>query len=103
MPASEAGAADAQYAPLEADAAEMPPEPQEPAPGADEHAGAQDGGDSDSSSSEESDAAPMSEAEGESSADEDEGEAHASARGRCGQFVWPCPREYPSHLDEHGA
>ena len=45
----------------------------------------------------------MSEAEGDSSADEDEGQAHASARGRCGQFVWPCPREYPSELQEREA
>eukprot|EP00959_Pyramimonas_sp_CCMP1952_P316113 6616202-Pyramimonas_sp.AAC.1 len=58
---------------------------------------------SNSSSSEEEDDVAMSEAEGDSSADEDEGAAHTSARGRCGQFVWPCPREYPSQLDEREA
>ena len=33
--------------------------------------------------------------DGDSSGDDDEVEAAASARGACGQFVWPCPREYP--------
>lgn len=34
-------------------------------------------------------------AEGESSGDEAEGEAKPTTRAQCGQFVWPCPREYP--------
>ena len=38
----------------------------------------------------------MSEAEG-SSSDEDEPAAQ-SRRAPCGQFVWPCPREFPSGL-----
>ena len=42
----------------------------------------------------------MLEAEGESSGDEDEREAMPTARGSCGQFVWPCPREYPSDAAE---
>ena len=33
--------------------------------------------------------------EAESSGAEEEAEAESTARGRCGQFVWPCPREYP--------
>ena len=90
-----AGGAAGGGAPLEA-AAEQP------------SAAADDGGDanspsSGSSSSDEEDDVAMSEAEGDSSADEDEGQAHASARGRCGQFVWPCPREYPSELQEREA
>lgn len=41
----------------------------------------------------------MSEVEGSSSASEDE-PAVTSKRGQVGQFVWPCPREYPSALEE---
>jgi hypothetical protein len=37
-------------------------------------------------------------AEGESSDGEEEAEAVPSARGACGQFVWPCPREYPATI-----
>ena len=33
--------------------------------------------------------------EAESSGGEEEAEAEYTTRGRCGQFVWPCPREYP--------
>lgn len=33
--------------------------------------------------------------DGESSGAEEETEAEMNVRGRCGQFVWPCPREYP--------
>ena len=40
----------------------------------------------------------LSEVEGESSGGESEAAANPTARGRCGQFVWPCPREYPSEL-----
>ena len=42
----------------------------------------------------------MSEAEGESSGGEEESAASTSARGSCGQFVWPCPREYPVDVGE---
>ena len=42
----------------------------------------------------------MSEVEGDSSGGESEAAAVQTARGRCGQFVWPCPREYPSDLRE---
>ena len=38
----------------------------------------------------------MSQAEGASSGSEEECEAAQTARGMCGQFVWPCPREYPT-------
>ena len=41
----------------------------------------------------------LSEAEGESSNDEAAEEAKTCARAYCGQFVWPCPREYPSALE----
>ena len=40
----------------------------------------------------------MSEVEGDSSGGEEEAEACQQARGACGQFVWPCPRAYPSSL-----
>ena len=33
--------------------------------------------------------------EAESSGGEEESEAEYTSRGRCGQFVWPCPRKYP--------
>ncbi len=42
----------------------------------------------------------MVEAEGESSGGEEEREASSSARVSCGQFVWPCPREYPADAGE---
>ena len=38
---------------------------------------------------------PNSHVDGESSCEDEEVEASASARAYCGQFVWPCPREYP--------
>ena len=38
----------------------------------------------------------MVQVDGDSSGGEEESEAKTSARGCCGQFVWPCPREYPS-------
>jgi len=38
----------------------------------------------------------MHTAEGESSGGEEETEAMQADRGCCGQFVWPCPRQYPS-------
>jgi len=41
----------------------------------------------------------MSENEGEATDDEDEEAAGVRARGACGQFVWPCPRIYPSDLN----
>ena len=41
-------------------------------------------------------AAAMADAEGDSSDDEGDREANSTARARCGQFVWPCPREYPA-------
>lgn len=41
----------------------------------------------------------MSEVDGSSSASEDD-PAPTSKRGQVGQFVWPCPREYPSALEE---
>ena len=37
-------------------------------------------------------------ADGESSDNDEEAEAQSSERGMCGQFVWPCPREYPQTL-----
>ena len=37
----------------------------------------------------------MATAEGESSGAEEECAALPSTRAVCGQFVWPCPREYP--------
>ena len=40
--------------------------------------------------------ATMTEAEGESSDNADESEAKQTARGACGQLVWPCPRQYPA-------
>ena len=42
--------------------------------------------------------APLEQADGESSGDDEEAEALPNARGYCGQFVWPCPREYPAQL-----
>ena len=42
----------------------------------------------------------MIEAEGESSGEEGESQASQKARGCCGQFVWPCPRRYPSDPEE---
>ena len=41
----------------------------------------------------------MSDVEGSSSASEDE-PAVSNTRGQVGQFVWPCPCEYPSELEE---
>ena len=38
---------------------------------------------------------PMVSVEGESSASEGEAEARPTARAMCGQFVWPCPRQFP--------
>ena len=38
----------------------------------------------------------MSDVEGDSSSEEEA--AAVSERGTCGQFVWPCPRQYPSKL-----
>lgn len=40
------------------------------------------------------------EAEAESSGGEEESAASTSTRGSCGQFVWPCPREYPVDVGE---
>lgn len=37
---------------------------------------------------------PTVDCDGESSAGEDEDAAKQTDRGRCGQFVWPCPRQY---------
>ena len=42
----------------------------------------------------------MDGAEGDSSGAEEDEEAKVSTRGACGQFVWPCPRQYPSDLVE---
>ena len=42
----------------------------------------------------------MCEAEGESSGGEEESAASTSTRCSCGQFVWPCPREYPVDVGE---
>ena len=43
-------------------------------------------------------------AAGESSGEEgDETEALPGARGACGQFVWPCPREYPAQAADRKA
>ena len=36
--------------------------------------------------------------DGDSSGDDEEAQALPSARGYCGQFVWPCPREYPEQV-----
>ena len=36
--------------------------------------------------------------DGESSGDDEEAEAPKTARAFCGQFVWPCPRQYPELL-----
>ena len=41
---------------------------------------------------------PLAEAVGESSSDEGETAAQVKERGRCGQFVWPCPRRYPADI-----
>lgn len=38
----------------------------------------------------------MVQGQGDSSDDECDGPAGSKERGRCGQFVWPCPREYPA-------
>ena len=38
---------------------------------------------------------PLCESVGESSGDEDEKPAGMMSRCQCGQFVWPCPRQYP--------
>jgi hypothetical protein len=37
----------------------------------------------------------MSQVEGDSSGGEEEADSAQTCRGSCGQFVWPCPREYP--------
>ena len=42
----------------------------------------------------------MEEAEGESSGFSEDEASGTTARGHCGQFVWPCPREYPKSLQE---
>ena len=42
----------------------------------------------------------MAETEGDSSCGEEEVEATPNRRGFCGQFVWPCPREYPADAEE---
>ena len=42
----------------------------------------------------------MATAEGESSGGEEEFVATPIARGYCGQFVWPCPREYPESAEQ---
>ena len=54
--------------------------------------------DSSSDSSSTSDV-EMCEAEGDSSAYEEDTEASPKERGQCGQFVWPCPREFPAELE----
>ena len=59
--------------------------------------GGADESDSDGSST--TSAPAMSDVEGSSSASEDE-PAVSNKRGQVGQFVWPCPREYPSELEE---
>jgi hypothetical protein len=41
---------------------------------------------------------PLCQVDGASSGDDDEAEAVPTARGQCGQFVWPCPRQYPEQL-----
>ena len=45
----------------------------------------------------------MAIAEGESSGDENECPALPSTRAMCGQFVWPCPREYPESAAQRKA
>ena len=42
----------------------------------------------------------MSEGEGESSGSEVEAPCVTTARGQCGQYVFPCPREYPSSFED---
>jgi len=42
----------------------------------------------------------MVEAEGESSGGEEESAAEKSRRVTCGQFVWPCLRQYPTEVAE---
>ncbi len=46
---------------------------------------------------------PVCHVDGESSADDDEAEALTSTRACCGQFVWPCPREYPQYYPDRRA
>ena len=41
--------------------------------------------------------------EGASSGEDEEAEGHQSSRGACGQFVWPCPREYPDQIHSRRA
>ena len=41
--------------------------------------------------------------QGESSDEENDVEAGNTARCQCGQFVWPCPREYPKDLQARKA
>ena len=41
----------------------------------------------------------MSEVDGDASGAEMEAPSCSKARGMCGQFVWPCPREYHSSLE----
>ena len=45
----------------------------------------------------------MATAEGESSGDENESAALPNTRAMCGQFVWPCPREYPESAAQRKA
>ena len=54
------------------------------------------GSDSDSSDSD----VAMSEGEGESSGSDQEGPCEGKARGQCGQYVFPCPREYASNYED---
>ena len=42
----------------------------------------------------------MATAEGESSGGEEECAASPTARGYCGQFVWPRPREHPESAEQ---
>lgn len=42
----------------------------------------------------------LDEVEGESSANEADEACATKARGMAGQYVWPCPREYPSSLEK---
>ena len=59
--------------------------------------GGADESDSDGSST--TSAPAMSEVEGSSSASEHE-PAVSNKRCQVGQFVWPCPREYPSEVED---
>jgi len=45
----------------------------------------------------------LAEVDGESSGGDEEAPAVARERGRCGQFVWPCPRRYPAHAEVRAA